>query len=296
MNYMTELLRQFASSLMVPVFVLLFILMVCILWAIGSLLVEYFTERRHFKENLPQTINDIESAAYPDLNDVICASGMLWPQKSALLLVANNAGLPEDSLFALAKAETESVEARYDKIIGRTDLMAKISPMVGLMCTLIPLGPGIVAMGQGQMEILSASLGVAFDGTVAGLVVAVVALAVSYIRRRWYARYSEAIEALMTTILDKVSSEKEAGVALPSGFTEKDLPPFRDKSRKLVEEREQREKGEKGEKDGKAMQGQNTSDRNAPDRNAPAQDASAQINPAQNASAQDTASYGKVIS
>jgi hypothetical protein len=93
--------------------------------------------------------------------------------------------------------------------------------MLGLMCTLIPLGPGIVAMGRGNVAELSMSLLVAFDGTVAGLVAAVVTMAVTAVRKRWYGQYILVLESLMTAVLDKANSAREAGVSLPHGAVNK---------------------------------------------------------------------------
>lgn len=39
--------------------------------------------------------------------------------------------------------------------------------MLGLLGTLIPLGPGIIALGQGDTQTLSTSLLTAFDTTIA---------------------------------------------------------------------------------------------------------------------------------
>ena len=70
-----------------------------------------------------------------------------------------------------------------DNRVKITDLIAKVAPMLGLMGTLIPLGPGIVAIGEGDVQVLAESLLIAFDTTVLGLIVAAVALCVSTIRK-----------------------------------------------------------------------------------------------------------------
>ncbi|MCD8316207.1 MAG: MotA/TolQ/ExbB proton channel family protein [Eggerthellaceae bacterium] len=241
MEYLQAILRNFAAALEIPVFVILLILLIVVLWAIGATIVEYFTERRHFKVSLPSAINELENATYNNLNQVICASGMLWTQKASLLLVANNGGLPEDALFALAKGEVTKTEERFTRKVGRIDVLTKISPMIGLMCTLIPLGPGIVAMGEGNIALLSESIGVAFDGTVAGLTAAIVAMLVAYIRRRWYRSYTATEEAIMTTLLEKLVAERESGSVLTVGFTEQDLPPFRVEAKALVQNRKMQE-------------------------------------------------------
>lgn len=54
-------------------------------------------------------------------------------------------------------------------------MIAKLGPMFGLLGTLIPLGPGIVALGQGDTVTLSESMNVAFDTTIAGVISAAVA-------------------------------------------------------------------------------------------------------------------------
>ena len=226
-DYLQEILRQFAQTLMVPAMVILGLLVLLALFFIGTLVVEYLTEHRLAKQSLPDAINAIEDAEFAQLNEVICATQLLWPQKRALLMTVNNAGLPADALFALAKGQVQELERRYRKMAGYTDLMAKVAPMMGLVCTLVPLGPGIVAMGQGDMNTLSSSLGVAFDGTVAGLVSAMVAMCVSHVRKRWYSGYQAAVEALMTAVLEKAEACREAGEQLPSGFTAAQLEPFK---------------------------------------------------------------------
>lgn len=233
-EYLQEILRQLGQSLMTPVLVLLIALILVVLFCVGSVIVEAVVERRHFKADMPAAINAVEAAGLSDLNDTICATKLLWSQKAALLMVANNAGLPDDALFALAKSELAREESKYSRRVGWTDLLTKIAPMLGLMATLIPLGPGIVAMGRGDLETLSSSIGTAFDGTVAGLVAAVVCMVVSHLRRRWYARYRTSLESLMTTLLEKADTEREAGERLPVGFTTADLEPLRRRARDLA--------------------------------------------------------------
>ena len=130
---------------------------------------------------------------------------MLYRQRYALIMLVRYLGLPEESLVSLAKRLLANIEQRYNRAVGRTDTLAKISPMLGLMGTLIPLGPGIVALGQGKTDILSSSLMIAFDTTVIGLVTAVVCFVISRIRRAWYEDYIVSMEAALTAVLEKSS-------------------------------------------------------------------------------------------
>ena len=88
--------------------------------------------------------------------------------------------------------------------------MAKIGPMLGLMGTLIPLGPGIIALGQGDTFTLSNSLLIAFDTTVAGLVCALIALVICTIRKIWYRNDMSILETLMECILEEEQNDDQA--------------------------------------------------------------------------------------
>lgn len=80
--------------------------------------------------------------------------------------------------------------------IDRADLLARIGPMLGLMGTLIPLGPGLAAMGRGELEILAQAVTVAFNTTVLGLLVGILGFLLGRLRRRWYDAAMERLEAM----------------------------------------------------------------------------------------------------
>jgi biopolymer transport protein ExbB/TolQ len=217
-TYVAAALHGISQALLIPVMVLLALLIVFALYCVGSLITELLTERRHFRANVPRVINAIHDAAYADVASVVERSALLRPQKDALLMAVRNMGLSEDDLFALAKTQIAKVDDRYRRILNHTEQVTKIAPMMGLMCTLIPLGPGIVAMGQGEVNQLAMSLLMAFDGTVAGLVAAVISLLVTGIRKRWYAQYLTVLEALMTCVLDKAATARREGTPLPHNY------------------------------------------------------------------------------
>lgn len=78
--------------------------------------------------------------------------------------------------------------------LERADLLARIPPMLGLMATIIPLGPGLAALGQGNPAALASAVTVAFDATVLGLVAGIGGLVVGKLRRRWYEELLEGME------------------------------------------------------------------------------------------------------
>ena len=82
-------------------------------------------------------------------------------------------------------------------------IRSKRAPMLGPLGTLIPLGPGIIALGQGDTQTLSTSLLTAFDTTIAGLCAAAVCLVVTTLRKRWYGGYMADLETLMDCVCEE---------------------------------------------------------------------------------------------
>lgn len=147
---LSEILHTIAQALMIPCLIILIILMAGAVWQIGDIVVEYIAERRKHKCNVPQLLRDVHAAGADGLAELIENSGLLRRQKKALLELAESRGLPKDTLTALAERLLATEEARNARTTSITDMIAKLGPMFGLLGTLIPLGPGIVALGQGR--------------------------------------------------------------------------------------------------------------------------------------------------
>jgi len=89
------------------------------------------------------------------------------------------------SALVRAKQRRELIE-QGKKRIERADFITRIAPMLGLMGTLIPLGPGLSALGTGDISILTTAMTVAFDTTIIGLLAGVIGFVLGRMRRRWY--------------------------------------------------------------------------------------------------------------
>lgn len=83
-------------------------------------------------------------------------------------------------------ADVEAIERRAHRRIERADILTRASPMLGLMATLISLGPGLTALSNGNLNLLAEAMLTAFDATVLGLAAGVVGFIVGRLRRRWY--------------------------------------------------------------------------------------------------------------
>ncbi len=195
-----DALRAVSSALEVPVIVVLILFLLLAAALTGWLISEYCTERRRLKVALPELMEQLRAS--DDLAATIASSGLLRRQKAALTELTNHPGFTPVMREALALRLLDAEQSRYDRIVKLSEMLAKLAPMFGLLGTLIPLGPGIIALGQGDTYTLSTSLLTAFDTTVAGLVAAAFATVISAVRRGWYREYGSILEALAEEILE----------------------------------------------------------------------------------------------
>lgn len=143
----------------------------------------------------------IDNLSYAWLHDGV--SLLLAPALLALLaacaVAALEAGIAVGERFnGLAKLRAAGDTAQVQQLarhrLERADLLARIPPMLGLMATIIPLGPGLAALGQGNPAQLASAVTVAFDATVLGLVAGIAGLVIGKLRRRWYEETLDAME------------------------------------------------------------------------------------------------------
>lgn len=203
-----DVLRAVSSALEVPVVIVLILFLLAAAVLTGWGIAEFFTERRHLKVALPQLLEDLRTA--DDRAAVIEASGLLRRQKDALLELLNHPDFNGEMRETLAVRLLEQEQDRYDRIVKLSELLARLAPMFGLLGTLIPLGPGIIALGRGDTYTLSTSLLTAFDTTVAGLVAAAFATVISTVRRGWYREYASILEAAAEMLLETEKAGERA--------------------------------------------------------------------------------------
>lgn len=209
-------IHALSQILLVPVMVVLLLLAAYAVVELGALLVEGLSERRRFKAAVSKFTRDVTDAAGAQVEGVIESSGLLRRQRTALAEVFSMRDVGPDVREALAARLLAEEELRYRRTLMRSDFACRIAPMFGLMGTLIPLGPGVMALSSGDMATLSNSLVVAFDTTVAGLIVSAVAFGISKLRRHWYEDYMSALEAAMNIVVDKAASATIATPAAPA--------------------------------------------------------------------------------
>ena len=206
----SDILRAVARTMETPVVVVLILLMAAAVFMLGWLIAEALGERRKLTAALPALIEKLrESPGGREMAAAIESAGLLRRQKATLLELLAHPEFTPVMREALAAQLLETEEARWNRTVLWTDLIARLGPMFGLLGTLIPLGPGIIALGQGDTFTLSESLLTAFDTTIAGLLAAALASVISAVRRRWYRGYEGELTAIADCLLENLRLREE---------------------------------------------------------------------------------------
>ncbi len=195
-----SLIYVIASSLLYPVLFMLVLLTGWILIYSGSLFAEWLERMRlanYPPEELPQIIRESKE-------------GRVFPHRvthyieNMRRLVDNGCQSSGLEIENILQEKTLSLWKSLDRI----RMIVRVGPGLGLIGTLIPMGTGLAALGQGDMTKLSSDLVIAFTTTVVGLAVGIVAHFFYTIRRRWVEEDIKNIE-LATEIVAGDASKGE---------------------------------------------------------------------------------------
>lgn len=205
-----NILRAIISNLQTPVVMILLVLMAATVIVAGTFVFEFFVEHRKLKADIPKLIETMNRAKANELTELIDKNKLLPRQKKALHRLIETDEMDGDTREIYASQLLFEEEEHYQKYLRWPQMISKLGPMFGLLGTLVPLGPGLMALGQGDTQALSQSLLTAFDTTAAGVVIAAIALVIAQMRKQWYRRYSQALESMMEVILDKLNAGKNS--------------------------------------------------------------------------------------
>jgi biopolymer transport protein ExbB/TolQ len=88
-------------------------------------------------------------------------------------------------LRAHPKATQEDLELQVLKQIEVQRIVSRIAPMLGLVATMIPMGPALIAVSAGNAQGMAQNLVVAFSAVIVALLSAAMTYIVQSVRKRW---------------------------------------------------------------------------------------------------------------
>ncbi|TXH90927.1 MAG: MotA/TolQ/ExbB proton channel family protein [Rhodoferax sp.] len=85
------------------------------------------------------------------------------------------------------QASEDELDLFAHKLLEPERLASRIAPMLGLVGTMIPMGPALKSLSDGNLAQVSGSLTVAFSAVILALIAASITYWVANVRRRWLA-------------------------------------------------------------------------------------------------------------
>ena len=194
MNYISDVLFWISNGLLVPVVVLLILFFLRSLLLIGNFFGQYLQIRKvdrlfmgKVEALTPETAGELRSSIPANSKSPLlcCLAGLLDASKDK----------------AHRQLLLSDYEIAADKDLGTSKTLSKMGPMLGLMGTLIPMGPALVGLSTGDIGSMAYNMQVAFATTVVGLFSAAIGFITQQVKQRWYTRDLNRLE-FVSEVLD----------------------------------------------------------------------------------------------
>lgn len=83
------------------------------------------------------------------------------------------------------QADLEHLELHVLKTLEPLRVVSRVSPMLGLIATMIPMGPALMGVASGDFMSVAENLSAAFSAVIIALIVASIVFWILSVRRRW---------------------------------------------------------------------------------------------------------------
>lgn len=196
MNYISDILFWISTGLLVPTVVLLVLFFVRALLLVGGFFGQLLA-RRKADAQMVEVLDQLTADNVDTLLDKLPSTGLGTAAPFYHRLVAANSDAP---LRERILAEFD-IAADADQNLPRT--LAKMGPVLGLMGTLIPMGPALVGLSSGDIASMAYNMQVAFATTVVGLVIGAIGTLTIQVKKRWLAADASRLDFIEARLAQK---------------------------------------------------------------------------------------------
>ena len=179
METISNTLFWISNGLLVPVVVLLLLFFLRAIILAGGFFGEFY-QRMKLQKQFTETLENITPENIDGLLQQLPSAG-----NSPLLRNLSKLSAHRDDA-AYCEHLLANYEMEAEKELGRSRTFIKLGPMLGLMGTLIPMGPALVGLAQGDISSMAYNMQVAFATTVVGLFSSAIGFITQQVKQRWY--------------------------------------------------------------------------------------------------------------
>ena len=196
MNAISDIMFWISTGLLVPVIVLLILLFFRSLLLVGSFFGQYVSIRKTDKliREQMETLH---------VNNVDHFAEKLPEKSNSLVVMFMKRILAEQQNKAQVQRLLVNFEIVADKDLAISKTLTKLGPILGLMGTLIPMGPALVGLSTGDIASMAYNMQVAFATTVIGLVAGAIGFLTQQVKQRWYLQDMTNLECLVEVLNEK---------------------------------------------------------------------------------------------
>lgn len=193
MNAISDIMFWISTGLLVPVIVLLILLFFRSLLLVGSFFGQYVSIRKTDKliREQMETLH---------VNNVDHFAEKLPEKSNSLVVMFMKRILAEQQNKAQVQRLLANFEIAADKDLAISKTLTKLGPILGLMGTLIPMGPALVGLSTGDIASMAYNMQVAFATTVIGLVAGAIGFLTQQVKQRWYLQDMTNLECLVEVL------------------------------------------------------------------------------------------------
>lgn len=179
MSFLTNVLYWISTSLLIPVIVILLFLLLSALLMLGGFYGLYI-DRLKFKSKLRDLLIGLKEkdALKSDFSGII-KEKILFSECLKMLIEADWSRTHSEKIIA-------DFELTGKKALEASRTLMRVGPMLGLMGTLIPMGPALVGLAAGDIASMAVNMQVAFSTTVVGIFIGAIGYITQLVKQRWY--------------------------------------------------------------------------------------------------------------
>lgn len=201
MQYFDKAIFWLSSGLLVPVMVAVAFFLMKALMQVGQFYAQYMSRIR-FNKQVTEWLAEIDEQRIDNLLQ------NKFEQQSPWLYT-----LAQLTKYCRSEAHREKIitdfEISCEKELDKSRMLSKMGPILGLMGTLIPMGPALAGLASGDIAEMSHHMQVAFNTTVVGLVIGCIGYLILQTKQRWFAEDLNRLTFINDLLQENMNKEPE---------------------------------------------------------------------------------------
>ncbi len=200
MESLYQILNLIATALLIPTIIALIFLFIRALLLIGTFYGTY-ADRAKFRKNILPVFKDIQIGP---------GDYTVKTQKRHIMSVYLQKMNAIEWKGVQALKLLSEMQMEYKKQLEPLKILMRSGPMLGLMGTLIPMGPALAGLASGDISSMALNMQLAFSTTVLGIFIGLTSFILLEVQKRWANEDCAELEYLYELIQENEKFHKDA--------------------------------------------------------------------------------------